>query len=331
MIKTPMIGVRSRGVKRQHLLVENCRTPICQKNCDSIVPLVVPWKSSLGDGIDRVRFIVHDADDEQNFAYLAASDEAEPVYVNRLLVDADVVIPISAHWPHQGRDHDVLYPNFSNAQTQSRFRGDGMTDPQRESEQRLANDVLGLFFEIGLECRPGNRIGDVVAGARADVVSAVSEGLDNWWSLPASPDVDCVLATIETSRTSQTWDDIAQAFINAAEFSARGSAIIVWSDLSAPPSAALRRVFQEQFDVDRFQSHKSTTFQMLTRVIGQHRLYLRSRLKPQSVEDLGIGFVESAAQAERLAAAAQQPAMIRDAHRRLIGKQESVSTIGSRS
>ena len=62
---------------------------------------------------------VHDPVDRVQLSYLAASTEAKPIYVNRALSDADLVIPIGCLHPEGALGYFGVYsgifPAFSDA------------------------------------------------------------------------------------------------------------------------------------------------------------------------------------------------------------------------
>ena len=68
-----------------------------------------------------VQLETHDPTDRDDLGYLAASKEGKPIYVNRVLHDADVVLPISCLRPDSALGyHGVfggLFPTFSDEQT----------------------------------------------------------------------------------------------------------------------------------------------------------------------------------------------------------------------
>ena len=77
--------------------------------------------------LDRqIPTVVHDPCDRAGLAYLAADDNGEPIMLNRLLTDADVVLPIGCM---QGAGsggyfgiHTPLFPAFSDQTAVARFR-----------------------------------------------------------------------------------------------------------------------------------------------------------------------------------------------------------------
>ena len=62
--------------------------------------LVESLKNRIGDSDCAAASVqVHDPDSAECVAYLAANDASDPIYINRTVVDADVVVPISCATP----------------------------------------------------------------------------------------------------------------------------------------------------------------------------------------------------------------------------------------
>ncbi len=72
----------------------------------------------------EIRVIIHDPKHQESHAYVAASDSADPIYVQRELIDADVTIPIyclrTVDCPNAS-DMFGIAPNFTDAATQNRW------------------------------------------------------------------------------------------------------------------------------------------------------------------------------------------------------------------
>ena len=68
----------------------------------------------------RITAVTHDPSDRDCLAYLAADDEGEPIVLNRLLTDADVVLPIGCLQNEAATGyfgiHTPLFPTFSDAE-----------------------------------------------------------------------------------------------------------------------------------------------------------------------------------------------------------------------
>ena len=85
---------------------------------------------------------IHDPVDPNAVAYIAASRPGNPIYINRALFDADVVIPIGSICANDRDDRPILYPEFSSAETIARFRNGSGVEDSLIHETRLARQHL---------------------------------------------------------------------------------------------------------------------------------------------------------------------------------------------
>ena len=122
---------------------------------------------------ERIRLVSHEPAIRRNLAYLAASEGGQPILLNRLLTDADVVLPVGC--THRERSagyfgiHTIIYPEFSDQNTQARFRkhdrfiGNGH---HRELQQEVNHVawLLGVNFSVQVVPAPGDGILHVLAG-----------------------------------------------------------------------------------------------------------------------------------------------------------------------
>ncbi len=95
---------------------------------------------------------LHDADDQTKVAYVAANKQGEPIYMNRTLVDADVVIPIMCARGRLAIDYEGAYgvfPLLTDRRTRGQFYSlRQLADPgEHERLTRWADEAAG-----GLDC-----------------------------------------------------------------------------------------------------------------------------------------------------------------------------------
>jgi hypothetical protein len=275
------------------------------------------------DRFNTIRFEIHDANNQQAVSYLALNDAGEPVYVNRSLCDADVIVPVGCRWPQdESQNANCLYPDFSTSESQARFKKhDGATDVLKQ-EINLASESLGLFFAFEIICRPGGSIEKVICGTRNDVEKAVANEVTALWAVSRVPDAELIVTTIESEPKAQTWDMVAQAIISATRISDRNGPIVVWSAISIKPPTDFTKACQAQFEpsIDQKLSEK---LQLLAGILGERRVYLRSKLSQKVIEELGIGFIESTDQLARVCETADSSVLVRDGHRRQIVSNNS--------
>ena len=72
-----------------------------------------------------IRVVAHNPKDPQCLAMLGVTKDDTPILLNRVLVDADVVIPVERYITAPGMGYfgmqSVVYPRFADAETQERF------------------------------------------------------------------------------------------------------------------------------------------------------------------------------------------------------------------
>jgi len=267
-------------------------------------------------GKESINFQVHDVENEAGHSYLAANAEALPVHVNRLLVDADVVLPIG--WPTAGeadQQTDCIYPDFSNESTLARFRKRKSPFLSRWNEIQLANDTLGAFFTIQLVCGPGDAIHGLIAGSRNEVVKLAREKTNQLWAFQwDQDDVEMTVATIESEADDQNWDDFANALITASRVTSSDGPIVIWSEISVAASRGIRAALMSQFE-DEISTKLNKTMQHVAAIVNERPVYLRCGLAQNAVEELGLGFVRDAGEIVRISESRKSGLLIRDAHK----------------
>jgi len=275
-------------------------------------------------GDEKISFQVHDPANSYGLAYLAANEAGDPVHVNRLLVDADVVVPLGCPTPGDQQRYDCLYPDFGSADRLAEFRTGSGSIAQRQQEIQLANDNLGTFLAVELVTEPGGEIAAVYAGARKDVFEQSKQLADELWTVDYIPDQQTVLATIEEQGGVQSWDDFADAVINAAQVSNGNGPIVVWTTIDQPADRKTRKALMAQFD-DTISAKLSVAQRSVASIISERPIFLKSKLSQSQTEELGLGYIESEAEAEAILAKFDSGILLRDAHRCRIDQPQAAS------
>ena len=281
---------------------------------------------SFDFGFQSLNTQVHDPENQTGHSYLAANEEGDPVYVNRTLVDADVVIPIGIPSPGEvNQQSDCIYPDFSTTSTLHRFAQGKGSFISRWTEIELANESLGAFFAVQVVCGPGDTIRQVFSGAKKDALESARTATNNLWSLACPNPSNLCVATIEAKPLDQSWDDFAQALIAASEVTQTESPIIIWSEISIAPDRNTRKACMSQFE-DNISSKLTKTLQRVAGIIKDRPVFLRSALPEQTVEELGLGHLKSADEILRMAESSEDCLVIRDAHKTQIKTGDAPST-----
>lgn len=266
-------------------------------------------------GFHSVGFQVHDAENESGHAYLAANQAGEPVYINRMLVDADVVLPVAC--PTAGevdQQNDCIYPDFSNQTIRARLEKGKGNFLARWQEIELANESLGSFFIVQVVCGPGETIQKIFAGSRTETTQIARAETNELWAFRWLGDTEMVVATVESKADDQSWDDFASALIAASRVSSLGGPLVIWSDIMAKPDRNTKKALMSQFE-DGISSKLGKKMQHVAAIVNERPVFLRSRLSRNDVEELGVGFLESAEEVVRIAEPCNSALLIRDAHK----------------
>ncbi len=276
----------------------------------------------IGGG--EVSFQVHDPANSYGLAYLAANEAGDPVHINRLLADADVVVPIGCPTPGDQQRYDCLYPDFGSAERLKQFKAGSGSVAQRQQEIELANDNLGTFFSVEIVTEPGGQIAAVFAGARKDVFEQSKQLADELWTVNFIPNHQTVLATIEEPGRVQTWDDFTDAVINAAHVSNGSGPIAVWTAIDQPADRNTRKALMAQFD-ESISGKLSVRQRSLASIVSERPVFLKSELSQSQTEELGLGYIASESDVESILDKSESGILLRDAHRCRIDQPQTAS------
>ena len=248
----------------------------------------------------------HDPSDSNSLSYLAASREGKPIYFNRQVFDADVVMPISTLRLEQALGylgvHGGLFPTFSDEATRRRFRAPSSQDwevhrRRRREEVDEAVWLLGVQFTIQVAPGPGDTVLHVLAGDAHAVSNRGRQLCEAAWMHTSPRRANLVVATIEGGPEQQTWENFARALFAATGAVAEGGVILLCTDLKCLPGPALQRLTsaddEEQAlrEIRRDRSSDAISAALLADAKRRASIYLLSGLDSDFVEDLGVGYV----------------------------------------
>ncbi|MFM7072203.1 MAG: lactate racemase domain-containing protein [Planctomycetota bacterium] len=264
---------------------------------------------SLGCGVREVQ---HRADDPDSLAYLAATDDAYPIYLNRVLYDADVVVPIGLRRPNHSYGYlgapGGIYPLFADAAAQFRLLATGPADWRRHGRTRRweADRVawqLGVQFRIEAVPAAHGRLAQVIGGHTDSVTRIARRAMLDAWAQRLSQPVGFAVAAIEQPSSALRWGDIQRAFYAASRMVADEGVIVVCSNVDSPPPSVRRPANAVEAGAAT-KSRRSTAVgrgqeidpvrEMLAELGESRRLYLLSDLPRDVVEELGCVPVETA-------------------------------------
>jgi hypothetical protein len=290
-----------------------------------LVPPEAPAAAAVGLELDRVlpggvNLAVHDRDDRTRLAYLATTAEGRRVYLDRLLSDADVVLPVGrlgydAVLGYRG-PWSLIFPGLSDTETARSFRSMTTAEwPDRDHPRRTLTEsaevtwLLGSQFHLGIVAGVTGP-GELVVGLEAAVRSEGARAVDQAWTFEAEARAELVVAGIGRPGFPTRLDDLAAGLANAARLVRRGGKIVALSRAVGPIGPAFRRLLE--LDDPRLAlaalrgletAPDYTAAYQLAGALAWADLYLLSALEPNDLEDSLIIGLDRPKEARRLVAA----------------------------
>jgi nickel-dependent lactate racemase len=289
----------------------------------------------------EINLVTHDPDDRDRLAYIAASAAGEPVYVNRLLSDADVVLPIGCLRLDSSAGyhgiHTAIFPTYSDAATQRRFFSSSNEDSpkhhkRRRDEAAEAAWLLGVLTSIQIVPGGSDAILHVLAGSVDTVTKRGRELCLRAWRFPIDRRADLVVAGIPGSAAAQTWDNVARALASAASAVTDGGAIALCTELATAPGPALGWLAADDDyesalrSVRKERSPDAAAASHLLRALDRNRVFLLSLLADETVSDLGMTPIEQPADVARLCRRSQSCIVLSNAQYAVPWLNEEVPT-----
>ncbi|HBE67680.1 MAG TPA: hypothetical protein DDW52_05975, partial [Planctomycetaceae bacterium] len=268
---------------------------------------------------------LHDPDDTDQISYLAADTSADAIYLNRLVVDADVVLPIGCARSNSALDGlgcFGTFPILSDRDTRAKFyrldqlRTDGGRAALRDAASQAA---WWLGVMAAMQVLPGGegQVAGITSGILETSSAAVQTQFDQDWKTSDELS-DLVIALVDGDAAEQSWLSVARAVFRATRNAKPGGSIVVCTELADLPGKALRRLgshTKSQSDIEN-QIRKSREDDAIAAAVlldatEDYHVYLASRLRRDTVERLRMGVIESEEQLQRLAGSLASCAIIR--------------------
>ena len=268
---------------------------------------------------EQVNVVVHQSSKRDSLRFVAPNASADPIYLNRYLVDADFVLPIAPARSSDGnrlRDVTNVFPDF--ADSASRYRS---LSKARTSGRAAAGAAwqLGIHVMISVSARKDGSVLKVIASTPfgAQQAGKPSSGVTNFPEPPA-----LVIVSLDGDAQQQSWANAARALAVAAECIAIGGTIVVWTKMDTSPAGQLlslasnqpRPSEPEQTD-DGFPAwdgfaEAADTFQ---RIGEEYRVMIHSQIDRETIESMGLGVIGSVDELSRLSSSFDTCGVIRAA------------------
>ncbi len=277
---------------------------------------------------DEVTVVVHGAEGEYKSSLLGVTKAGLPLRLNRILCDADLVIPIG---PSRGNEDELLpdgmlYPRFADQETLSRFRATDSHDTSH-ARQKLLSEIeecewlLGIGLALQVVPAPNDGIVGLYCGTPKSSTTAAREQYHEVWSADVSGRADLVVATIVGNDSQQTWQNLSRVLAIAEELVEPGGAIAICSEIAVRPGPSGKRLrnaqdlaaVERKILTDNFAD--SAAALVLCRMLQRGTIYLKSQLDGAYVESLGLAPIRSDQELERLTNAYPRCLVLEEAQR----------------
>ncbi len=173
---------------------------------------------------EAVQIVAHDPAHQESLSYLAADAQDAPIYLNRLLCDADLVVPVGClhvedsvgHNGKSGIWNDTLYPTFSDRTTLDHFAPNGvpLTAGQTAHHHKKVDQVAWLLgVQITARSVPGagETSVQVLAGAPETVFREGRLRCRSAWQRTVPRRASLVVAGVSGDGSSQNWIHVGRA------------------------------------------------------------------------------------------------------------------------
>ncbi len=220
----------------------------------------------------EIELTVHCGKSRDELRYLAANEAADPIYLNRRVVDADLVVPITI-----SRHSDPLFvrstfgavfPSLADhaAQSRARLHPEDLNTTYSTSgtitKRRLDADddalkidwLLGLQWLVTVDMTDDGQPGKVCAGTPERLAQRAQDREANL-AVPFQSDV--VVACVEGDEQQQTIANVLRAALVASGHAAVDGSIVIVCDLDVLGSLSELEQWEESMSVDDRDNHES--------------------------------------------------------------------------
>jgi nickel-dependent lactate racemase len=285
-------------------------------------------RSAFGE-TEAPQIVVHAPDDENNLCLVGTTKRGEPLLVNKVIFDADLVLPIGCARVGAKDAYDSLFPRFSNLIALEKYRSPGQRESienrsAKRSEVDEAGWMIGVQMTMQVVPAAGERVAHVVAGEPQAVAQRSEELCREQWLLRSAHRVGLAVATLTGGTHAQTWANVGRALAAAEGVLAEEGAIAICTNLEEQPGHSLGRLVGDP-DLDTaarkiFHDHDADSLPAwyLARALQHGPVYFMSQLSSETVEDMGLAPVESIDDLVRLAGRHESFAMLGDAQHAVV-------------
>ena len=292
-----------------------------------------PWLDALPDELADVHLEVHDPENRDKIAYLATTKAERRVYLNRKIVEADMLIVLSRRGfdPKLGYSGSAafLFPKFSDAESIAAYPKEFKTAARPEEPNPLRREAKGILkllgapFLIQVIEGPGDSVAEILVG----LPPSTSDGavsLKRHWLGRVDRKADLVIASISGSSDRIAFRDLATAAATARRALEPGGRLVLLTTAAPPlddsgdlllkvddPATALKRIAAAKPD----DAMPGTFWAFAAKKIS---LYVAAGWPDELIEELFATPIHTPAEVQRLIDAAESVLFLPDAHKMFV-------------
>jgi hypothetical protein len=289
------------------------------------IEIVTPRQVLATQGFDiprETRLIEHDPDDRNRLAYLASDSLGRRIYLNRSVVDADLVLPVGRiGYQPEGRisgPWTALFPGLSDRPTQDDCLRDASGSSGLSLERLTLGEsgevcwLLGILSQVAVLDGAEGPAGIFIGSAEA-IERSGGQLLHSGWSHLAPEGIDLVVAGIGRSERPTRLDEVTAALETASRAVSRGGIVLGLTDFSEAPGPALECLAQATDPAEALRmlqrlegAPDHSAAKRLAQALERARVYLLSGWPRDFVDELGAVALSDLDEARRVIAQARR-------------------------
>lgn len=299
----------------------------------SAIEVLRPWSGRLEPVTEGVTTSIFNPEHETDTAYLAADEKADPLYIARALVDADVVVSMGSYsWNAALGGQAIegeLWPVFSRRDASEQLGRALAMRPRAAHRQwrSTSRDVLwqmGVIAELRLVTGRRGALAHAAFGMPAAAAGAVGKAASAWRPAIAKA---ASLTVASLSDPLAGLDAVARAVAAASRATFPDGTVCVVGRLADEPGivfsrwrqgVALQPLIREAVRSGEAALVADAFFtRQMARALRARRLVLLSDLEESTLESLDIGHASAPEDVDRLCHAAESVIVLHEADRML--------------
>jgi hypothetical protein len=258
---------------------------------------------------------IHRSEDRSELRFLGPDVDAEPIYLDRILVDADVVVPITTDLAVKNASsaHSIrMLASFADSWSRRRElrRLDHSDEFMSADDSHVFMSTLGVQALMSVASDSTGRISEVNVGTLSGLSQRMAHALD------IDRTSSIVVAMLDGESSQQSWLNAARAIQAAGELLSDGGTIVLWSAITQDPPHLLIEMADRGSDsvwmirqltnpdesengFPRWDSRDEAAV-LLAQSMNEFRVLFRAEMNRERIEAAGLVSIDSLAELRRL-------------------------------